>query len=270
MNQEEYQSRRAGRKGIILAAVLILTLTVLFFLLPLCALFTRLSPDELFAALSEPEVRDAIGLSLITSLFSTIIIVLFGTPVAYLNARIPYQGKKIVETIIDLPVVLPPSVAGLALLLLLGRRGLIGYHLDQIGISIIFTTFAVIVAQTFVAGPLFIRQAKSAIELVDPVYESAARTLGAGRIETIILITLPMARTGLVSGIILSFARGIGEFGATVMVAGNLPGVTQTMPLAIYTLMQENMNGSIALALVLVLISCTILLLIRFISRNPP
>jgi len=183
-----------------------------------------------------------------------------------MNARIDYPGRKFIETLIDVPIVLPPSVAGLALLVLFGRRGLIGSYFNELGITIIFTSVAVIIAQIFVAGPLYIRQAKSAFAMVDQVYESAARTLGAGRLLTFIKVTVPLARTGLISGIILSFARAIGEFGATIMVAGNLPGRTQTMPLAIYGFMQSDLTASIALSIVLIAISFIILILIRIIS----
>lgn len=245
---------------------LIILITVLFYALPLLSLMFRITPEEFISALLKPDEKSAIMLSLITATSATVIIVLIGTPLAFFNARVSYPGRNVVETVLDLPLVLPPSVAGLALLVLFGRRGLIGGTLDDFGITIIFTTVAVIIAQVFVAGPLYIRQAKSAFAMVDPVYESAARTLGAGSLTTFLRITAPLARTGLISGIIISFARAIGEFGATIMVAGNLPGKTQTMPLAIYGLMQSDLTASIALSMVLIGISCVILILIRVIS----
>lgn len=245
---------------------LIILITILFFTLPLLALLLRISPEEFITAILQPDVKNAILLSLITAGTSTVIIVLFGTPLAYLNARVPYHGRDFVETLLDLPIVLPPSVAGLALLILFGRRGLIGAYLNDLGITIIFTIFAVVLAQVFVAGPLYIRQAKTAFAMVDQTYESAARTLGAPPLTTFMRITIPLAWTGLVSGVILSFARAIGEFGATIMVAGNLPGKTQTMPLAIYGLMQSDLTASIALSLVLIGISCIILVTIRVLA----
>ncbi|PKL60423.1 MAG: molybdate ABC transporter permease subunit [Methanomicrobiales archaeon HGW-Methanomicrobiales-4] len=245
---------------------LIILITILFFTLPLFALLLRIAPEEFITAILKPDVKNAIFLSLITAGTSTVVIVLFGTPLAYLNARVPYRGRDFVETLLDLPIVLPPSVAGLALLVLFGRRGLIGAYLNDLGITIIFTTFAVVLAQVFVAGPLYIRQAKTAFAMVDQVYESAARTLGASPLATFMKITIPLAWTGLVSGVILSFARAIGEFGATIMVAGNLPGKTQTMPLAIYGLMQSDLTASIALSLVLIGISCIILVMIRILA----
>ena len=256
----------AGKKGITILVGIMIAGTILFFVLPLLSLMLRITPGEFMKAILEPDVQSAITLSLITAATATIITVLFGTPIAYLNARVDYPGRTFVETLLDLPIVLPPSVAGIALLVLLGRRGLIGSYLDDIGISVIFTTLAVVIAQVFVAGPLYIRQAKSAFAMVDQVYESAARTLGASPLVTFLSVTIPLAWPGLVSGVILSFARSIGEFGATIMVAGNLPGKTQTMPLAIYGLLQSDLTASIALSLVLIAISCIILILIRFLS----
>lgn len=256
----------AGKKGITILVGIMIAGTILFFVLPLLSLMLRITPGEFMEAILEPDVQSAITLSLITAATATIITVLFGTPLAYLNARVDYPGRTFVETLLDLPIVLPPSVAGIALLVLLGRRGLIGSYLDDIGISVIFTTLAVVIAQVFVAGPLYIRQAKSAFAMVDQVYESAARTLGASPLVTFLSVTIPLAWPGLVSGVILSFARSIGEFGATIMVAGNLPGKTQTMPLAIYGLLQSDLTASIALSLVLIAISCIILILIRFLS----
>ncbi len=259
-------SKKMRRALLFFTLCLIISITILFFTLPLLSLLLRITPDQFIEALFNPEVKSAIFLSLITAFTATILIVLIGTPLAYLNARISYPGRDLVETLIDLPIVLPPSVAGLALLVLLGRRGILGAWMNDHGIMIIFTTAAVVIAQIFVAGPLFIRQAKSAFAMVDPVYEQAARTLGATPLKAFLKVTIPLARTGLISGVILSFARAIGEFGATIMVAGNLPGKTQTMPLAIYGLMQSDLTASIALSLVLIAISCIILILIRVIT----
>lgn len=254
------------RGTIFLVPSLIITITILFFTLPLLSLLLRITPDEFISALCDSGVKNAIILSLITASAATILTVLIGTPLAYLSAWVPYPGRNLVETLVDIPIVLPPSVAGLALLVLLGRRGLLGSWMNDHGITIIFTIFAVIIAQIFVAGPLYIRQARSAFAMVDPVYEDAARTLGATPLKAFLKVTIPLAKTGLISGVILCFARAIGEFGATIMVAGNLPGKTQTMPLAIYGLMQSDLTASIALSLVLIGISCIILILIRLVS----
>ena len=259
-------TRGIKRGTLFLVLSLIITITILFFTLPLLSLLLRITPDEFISALCNPGVKNAIILSLITASAATILTVLIGTPLAYLNARVPYPGRNLVETLVDIPIVLPPSVAGLALLVLLGRRGLLGSWMNDHGITIIFTIFAVIIAQIFVAGPLYIRQARSAFAMVDPVYEDAARTLGATPLKAFLKVTIPLAKTGLISGVILCFARAIGEFGATIMVAGNLPGKTQTMPLAIYGLMQSDLTASIALSLMLIAISCIILILIRMVS----
>lgn len=260
-----------GNRGIKVTHLLfglIVLITILFFTLPLLSLALRITPEEFITAILEPDVQSAIILSLVTALTATTVIVLLGTPLAYLNARVDYPGRTFVETLLDLPMVLPPSVAGLALLVLFGRYGLIGGYLKGFGISIIFTTLAVVLAQVFVAGPLYIRQAKSAFAMVDQVYESAARTLGGTPLTTFLKVTVPLAWTGLISGVILGFARAVGEFGATIMVAGNLPGRTQTMPLAIYGMMQSDLTASIALSLVLIAISCIILIVIRVLSRR--
>lgn len=166
----------------------------------------RMSSDQHYAI---PVLKNAIILSLITASTATVLAVIIGTPLAYLNARIPYPGRNLVETLMDIPIVLSPSVAGLALLVLLGRPVLLGSWMNEHGITIIFTIFTVIIAQLFVAGPLHIRQAKSAFAMMDPVYEDAARTLGETPLKAFLKVTIPLAKTGLISGIILSFARAL-------------------------------------------------------------
>jgi len=176
-------------------------------------------------------VIDALVLSLGTATVSTCIVILMGTPLSYLNARSTYRGKEIVDTLVDLPIVMPPAVAGIALLMAFGRRGVIGRYLDMGGIQIAFTTFAVILAQVFVASPFYIRQARASFEAVDRIYEDAARTLGAGRLRVFLRVTAPLAWTGLVSGAILTFARALGEFGADHHVAGTSRAGPRRCPL---------------------------------------
>ena len=183
----------------------------------------------------------ALWLSLVTSTLSLAIVILVGTPFAYVHTRCTYPGKMLVDTLIDLPLVLPPAVAGVALLVLYGRAGFLGQYFSMLGISIAFTTLAVIMAQIFVASPFYLRQAKSLFEQFDLSYEHAARTLGASPVRTFLTITLPLTAGGLVSGAVMTFGRALGEFGATIMFAGNLPGVTQTMPLAVYVGMEGNL-----------------------------
>jgi len=251
----------------LLTAVL-LALFLLFITLPVVSLFLRISPEAFLSSLTEPVVLDALSLSFVTATVSTVIVVLFGTPLALVNARRDYTGKELVDTLTDLPIVLPPAVAGLALLMAFGRRGVIGQYLDIFGIHIGFTTIAVILAQVFVASPFYIRQARASFETVDRLYEDAARTLGASRMTVALWITIPLAWGGLVSGAILSFARALGEFGATIMFAGNFQGRTQTMPLAIYTTMQGDMNAAISLSIILVVISFAVISAVKIVTRR--
>ena len=249
------------------AAVLILSVTLYLFL-PVAALFLRTTPDLFFSTLSTPEVMQALYLSLSTSVISLAIVILVGTPFAYVHSRNEYPGKVIVDTLIDLPLVLPPAVAGLALLVLWGRFGLLGHYFYLYGISIAFTTLAVIMAQVFVASPFYLRQAKSLFEQLDPAYEQTARTLGASPLRIFALITLPLTASGLISGAVMTFGRALGEFGATIMFAGNLPGVTQTMPLAVYVGLEGNLAVGLTISILLVIISFAIMIAVRLLARG--
>lgn len=240
----------------------------LFVAIPILALFLYVPPAALIASLSDPVVTDAIRLSLTTSIVATLVVIVFGTPLAFLNTRADYPGRNLVETLTDLPIVLPPAVAGLGLLLAFGRFGLIGQYLAPFGITIAFTTIAVVMAQCFVAAPFFLRQARTSFGEVDPAYEAAARSLGASPAYTFRRITVPLAAEGLVSGAIMSFARALGEFGATIMFAGNIQGKTQTMPLAIYTGLQSDITASVALSVILLAISFAVIAVVRGLSRR--
>jgi molybdate transport system permease protein len=177
-------------------------------------------------------------------------------------------GKELVDSLIDLPVIMLPAVAGIALLMAFGRMGILGRHLDGLGISIAFTTLAVIMAQVFVSSPFYIRQARTSFEDVDIALENAARTLGASRVYTFSHVILPIAVNGLISGAIMAFARSLGEFGATIMFAGNFQGRTQTMPLAIYTAMQGDLNVSLCISIILVAISFLVIFLVKTLTRG--
>lgn len=249
------------------AAILIASVT-LYLALPVAALFLRTTPDLFFSTLSTPEVMSALFLSLSTSVVSLGIVILVGTPFAYVHCRNDYPGKVIIDTLIDLPLVLPPAVAGLALLVLWGRVGLLGRYLSLFGISIAFTTLAVIMAQIFVASPFYLRQAKSLFEQLDPAYEQTARTLGASPQRIFALITLPLTANGLISGAVMTFGRALGEFGATIMFAGNLPGVTQTMPLAVYVGLEGNLAVGLTISILLVIISFAIMIAVRLLSHG--
>nr|WP_319377593.1 ABC transporter permease [uncultured Methanoregula sp.] len=247
------------------SAVLVLAVT-LYLALPVLALFFRTTPELFLSSLSNPEVISALWLSLFTSVVSLAIVILVGTPFAFVHSRSKYPGKVIVDTLIDLPLVLPPAVAGLALLVLYGRVGILGQYLNLMGITIAFTTVAVIMAQVFVASPFYLRQAKSLFEQLDPAYEQTALTLGASPVRIFLQITLPLTAGGLVSGAVMTFGRALGEFGATIMFAGNLPGVTQTMPLAVYVGMEGNFMVGLTVAIILVIISFAIMIAVRLLA----
>jgi molybdate transport system permease protein len=248
------------------AAVLVASVT-LYLVLPILALFFRTTPELFVASLADPEVISAFRLSLITSVISLAIVILAGTPFAYVHCRSQYPGKVLVDTLIDLPLVLPPAVAGLGLLVLWGRMGLLGQYLSVYGISLAFTTVAVIMAQIFVASPFYLRQAKVLFDQIDPAYEQTARTLGASPVCVFIRIVIPMTAGGLVSGAVMTFGRALGEFGATIMFAGNVPGTTQTMPLAVYLNMSGDFNAGITIAILLVLISFAIMIAVRLLAQ---
>ena len=234
-----------------------------FLLLPLLALLLRASPRRLLERLDDPVVLDALRLSLFTSLAATGIVVLLGTPLAWLLATRRFPAKRAVETLIDLPMVLPPTVAGLALLFAFGRMGLAGRTLDAFGLSLPFTTLGVIAAQVFMAAPFFVAPARAGFAAVDPRLLEVAATLRASEGYAFRRVALPLARPALVAGAAMCAARALGEFGATITFAGNLPGVTQTMPLGVYVALQSDLDAAIALALLLLLASFGLLLALR-------
>lgn len=261
-------SARAKEIAPKMVPAILLILSVAFIALPVASLFLKSPLETTIRSLHDPVVMDALRLSLMTSTLTTSIVVLMGTPVAYIHARFHYFGKEIADSLIDLPVIMPPAVAGIALLMAFGRMGILGRYLDAFGISIAFTTLAVIIAQVFVSSPFYIRQARTSFEDVDLSFENAARTLGASRTYTIFHVILPIACNGLISGAIMAFARSLGEFGATIMFAGNFQGRTQTMPLAIYTAMQGDLDVSLCIALILVAISFMVIALVKTLTRR--
>jgi molybdate transport system permease protein len=254
---------RLVRRALFFTIYLVFGIFVAFISLVIVSLFFRISLNSFLQSLTTEVVVEAVKLSILTSFFSLIIVIVLGTPIAYINARHRYLGKQLVDTLIDLPVVLPPAVAGLGLLMAFGRRGLIGQYLSAFGFDIAFTTLAVIMAQVFVSSPFYIRQAKTSFEDVNSEFEAAARTLGATPLSVFFRITVPIAMNGLVSGAIMAWARALGEFGATVMFAGNFQGRTQTMPLAIYSVLESNLDAAISLAIILVIVSFIIIAIIK-------
>lgn len=221
---------------------------VLFLTLPLLALLLILRPGALLAGVRSDLALRAFALTLRTTLLATAICVLAGLPLAYLLARHRFRGREVVDTLIDLPIAVPPVVGGVALLLAFGRRGLIGRSLDVLGIPIPFTTAAVVMAQVFIASPFFIKAARAGFESVDARLELAARSLGASRWRAFLTVTLPLARPALVAGVALSWARALSEFGATMMFAGNFPGRTQTLSLAVMSAMESDLETAVAVS----------------------
>jgi len=254
---------RLVRRALFFTIYLAFGIFIAFIGLAIISLFFRISLNGFLQSLTTEVVVEAIKLSILTSFSSLIIVIVLGTPIAYINARHRYLGKQLIDTLIDLPVVLPPAVAGLGLLMAFGRRGLIGQYLSAFGFDIAFTTLAVIMAQVFVSSPFYIRQAKTSFEDVNSEFESAARTLGATPLSVFFRITVPIAMNGLVSGAIMAWARALGEFGATIMFAGNFQGKTQTMPLAVYSALESNLDAAISLAIILVTVSFIIIVIIK-------
>lgn len=258
--------RQRGRWSSVLFRVgigLLSTLFLLFLGVPLVALLFREPPSAIWGELQQPETLLALRISLITTTLSTLFAMLFGLPVAYVLARGNFRGRGLLETLVTMPTVLPPVVAGVALLLTFGRMGLLGGYLSTFGITIPFTTVAVVMAQTFIAAPFFVNSAKAGLEQMDRRYEQAAYTLRASPWYTFWHVTLPLVRPALLSGIGLAWARALGEFGATITFAGNFPGTTQTMPTAIYIASQDNLEQAIAIAVVLLAVSFGLLLALR-------
>jgi molybdate transport system permease protein len=251
------------RAALVFAYVAAALGTLAFLLLPIVAIFARTSPTSLVDQLSNPVVTDALVVSMKTTLLAQVLIVAFGTPAAFLLASRRFRGHSFAVTLVELPLVLPPAVAGIGLLAAFGSMGVLGSSLHALGVSLPYTQSAVTIAVAYVASPLYIRQAIAAFEATDPNLTAASRTLGAGPFRTFFRVVLPLARGGLIAGLALSFARSLGEFGATIMFAGSLQNVTQTLPLAIYAEFAVNFDVTLAMSGALVFISAILLLALR-------
>jgi molybdate transport system permease protein len=238
-------------------------LALLFLLLPLAGLLVRAPWSGLSRLLADPSVRQALRLSLLCAAAATGLSVLFGVPLAWVLARLEFPGRRLLRAVVTLPLVLPPVVGGVGLLYAFGRRGLLGSGLSTLGISLPFTSAGVVLAEAFVAMPFLVVTVEGALASGDRRYEQAAATLGASGWTTFRRVTLPMVAPSVVAGAVLCFARALGEFGATITFAGNLPGSTQTMPLAVYIALETDPPAAVALALVLLIVSIAILLLLR-------
>lgn len=235
----------------------------LFLGMPLAALIIREPPAMLWQAIQQPESIEALQLSIVTTCISTLLSVVFGLPVAYTLARLRFRGRTFLETLVTMPTVLPPVVAGVALLITFGRFGLLGRYLSPLGIALPFTTVAVVMAQMFVSAPFFINSAKAGLEQLDRRYELAAYTLRASPLYTFRRVVLPLIRPALLAGAGLAWARALGELGATITFAGNFPGITETTPIAVYIAAESDLDAAVSLSVVLLAVSFGVLLALR-------
>jgi molybdate transport system permease protein len=239
---------------------------LVFLALPIVAIFADTTPARLIDSLGDPVARDALWLSLKTTVAALAIIVLVGTPAAYLLATRDFRGRAVVQTLVELPLVLPPAAAGIGLLAALGPHGILGPVLDDAGIQLVLQTAGVVVALLFVASPFYLRQAEAAFVAVPRNVVHASRTLGEGEARTLLRVVIPSARSGLLAGAALAWGRALGEFGATLMFAGSFRGITQTVPLAIYDRFSEDFPGALALSAVLVCVSFALLLSVKLVA----
>jgi molybdate transport system permease protein len=245
-----------------------LSVTLLFLALPIVAIFADTGPGALLSSLDDPASTDALLLSLETTTVAVALIVLIGTPAAWLLATLRFRGRSAVLTLVELPLVLPPAVAGIGLLAALGPKGLLGGWLQDAGLTLVLQTAGVIVALTFVAAPFYVRQAVAAFGSLDRAWLDASRTLGASEARTFARIAIPAAAPGLLAGLALAWGRALGEFGATLMFAGSLRGVTQTVPLAIYDRFGDDFTSALALSAVLVCVSAALLLTVKLVAGS--
>jgi molybdate transport system permease protein len=249
-----------GRVGAAALSALLAGIVLAFLALPIIALFTEFPLGDVPDLLRDPFVQDALEVTARTNAIANALIIGLGTPTAYLIAMRRFPGRALVITLIELPLVLPPAVAGIALLSAFGVGGLFGPALQDAGIVLPFSQWAVVFAVTFVASPFYLRQAITSFESVDPALTAASRTLGAGPARTLLRVSLPLAAGGLLAGWVLAFARGVGEFGATIIFAGSVRGETQTLTLGIYEVLDSDFDQAVAIGILLVVLSATVLL----------
>jgi molybdate transport system permease protein len=248
--------------------VVALSAVLLFLTLPVVAVFVDVGPGELLSSLDDPAALDALRLSLECTAIALAVILVIGTPAAYLLGTRAFRGRALVLTLIELPLILPPAAAGIALLAALGPNGIVGPALDSIGITLPLTTAGVVVALVFVSSPFYLRQGTAAFGSLDPTLLEASSTLGAPEQRTFARIAVPLTLPSLATGAALAWGRALGEFGATLMFAGSFRGVTQTAPLAIYELLGTNFNTSLALAAVLVAVSAALLFVLKLVGPS--
>jgi molybdate transport system permease protein len=260
--------KRPRAFSILLTAALALALA--FLTIPVVAIFANTGPGELIDSLGDPSAREALRLSLETSLIALAIVLVVGTPAAYLLATRRFRGHALVVTLVELPLVLPPAVAGIGLLAAFGPNGVLGSLVEDAHVQLVLTTAGVVVALVFVSSPYYLRQAQAAFAAVDPALLDASRTLGASEARTFARVAMPVARPGLLTGTALAWGRALGEFGATLMFAGSFRGITQTAPLAIYERFSTDFTGALALSAVLVAVSAALLVSVKLLGQPWP
>jgi molybdate transport system permease protein len=255
-----------SRRAFAIGSFLALALLLVFLVLPVVAIFTHTGPGRLIDALGEESAREALRLSFETSAIAMLLIVAIGTPAAYLIATRAFRGRAAILTLIELPLIVPPAVAGLALLAAFGPNGMLGSFLSDAGVELVFQTAGVVVALAFVASPFYVRQAVAAFAAVPRSMTETSEQLGARPLRTMVSVAIPLARPGLLAGFSLALGRALGEFGATLMFAGSFPGTTQTAPLAIFAEFNTNFTGAIALAAVLIALAGALLLSVKLLA----
>jgi molybdate transport system permease protein len=255
-----------GRRTFAVASFLALAALLVFLVLPIVAIYTHTGPGRLIDALGDQSARDALRLSFETAAISMLLIVVIGTPAAYLLATRSFRGRAAILTLIELPLIVPPAVAGLALLAAFGPNGILGSLFSDAGIELVFETAGVVVALTFVASPFYVREAVAAFGAVPSSMIEASEQLGARPLRTLLSVAIPSARPGLLAGFSLALGRALGEFGATLMFAGSFPGTTQTAPLAIFAEFNTDFTGALALAAVLIALACALLLSVKLLA----
>jgi molybdate transport system permease protein len=270
IGEDHTRARRVstlGRFAVAGGAIVVLSAVMAFLLLPIVALVTYQPVHTLIDGFGAKVVTDAVLVSLKTNVIAFILMILLGTPFAYIVARHRFPGRSLVITLVEVPLVMPPAVAGLGLLVAFGRLGLLGHTLDTLGINLAFTQAAVVIAILFVASPFYVRGAIAAFESIDTTLIDVAGTLGAGPVRRMLRVAIPLASGGLGAAAAVAFARGVGEFGATILFAGSFQGSTQTLPLAVYSLFDANLDQAISVGVLLIIVSAAILLTTKLLSR---
>jgi molybdate transport system permease protein len=269
-NKEGFSSRVPRGSDTLASGLAVAALALLagFVSLPLLSLVVWTVDKGAWRAMASPIAVDALLLSARTTAITMVILLVVGTPAAYVLARVDFRGNRVVNTLIDIPVVLPPSAAGIALLLAFGRLGLVGRYLDVFGVTITFTTAAVVMAEIFVAAPFYVRQAATGFGAVDRTVEEAALVDGASRSTVFFRVTVPLAFPALVAGALTAWARALGEFGATIIFAGSFRGVTQTIPLAIFAEFHRNLDAAVALSVLVLGFAFAVILAVRYLTTR--